>query len=65
MAEDTELQFLCGGDIFRAVQVWRVGLVPLAEQGFCGLQILFRAVAQTVGFGLGMRKMLDLTMGID
>jgi hypothetical protein len=38
---------------------------PLAEQAFAGREILFRAVAQTVGFGLGMSKILCLSTGID
>jgi hypothetical protein len=38
---------------------------PLAEQAFAGGEILFRAVVQTVGFGLGMSKMLYLSTGID
>jgi hypothetical protein len=34
-------------------------------QASAGDEILFRAVAQTVGFGLGMSKMLYLSTGID
>jgi hypothetical protein len=33
---------------------------PLAEQGFADGEILFRAVARMVGFGLGRSKMLYL-----
>jgi hypothetical protein len=36
-----------------------------AGQAFVEGEIHFWAVAQTVGFGLGRSKMLDLSMGID
>jgi hypothetical protein len=36
-----------------------------AVQAFVEGEIHFPAVAQTVGFGLGRSKMLDLSMGID
>jgi hypothetical protein len=36
----------------------------LAEQAFAGGETLFRAVAQTVGFGPGMSKMVYLSTGM-
>jgi hypothetical protein len=38
---------------------------PLAEQAFASAEVLFRAVAQMVGFGLGRPKMLYFSMGVD
>jgi hypothetical protein len=42
-----------------------LSMMGMADRAFVGNKTPFLAVAQTVGFGPGTSKMLDLSMGID